>query len=99
MKYNFENFVSDLTEIILLCEIELDKWENGIEGQGSIEQLKMIIFEFQELLDYAKKGRIYEKYPKRALSAAYFVVDSWDYNAEVSLKIMRLQENFRKLKK
>lgn len=99
MKYTIENLKSDVVELLSLCKNELANLKKGLEGQGNIEQFETyIIPQFEELLKYAdQSGFDFQKF-RESFAAPYFVVDSWDYHAEISLKIMDLNANLKKLR-
>ena len=98
--YNLNDLKKDLVELIEICKIELQNRKNGIEGDFSVIQLeRAIIPELKELLEYADRGVVYQKYPNKTLNSTRILIDSWSLNPppEMSVKIMQLQEKFRKL--
>ena len=101
MIYLKEDFIDDVNEFLALCEQEVEKRKQGIDGEATLEQLtEMIIPEMKELLINIEKRLLPTKSKRYLVSFAYaFKVWSWDmrYPTELYMKLNDLDNHYSML--
>ena len=94
---NIDIFIRKLQDIVELVTLECDLIDAGRASKWDRDQLDGIVLpEINELLAYARKGKVFFKYGKRQrlLESSYVMTDSLEnlYNTILGKKIVELQD-------
>lgn len=94
---NIDIFIRKLQDIVELVTLECDLIDAGRASKWDRDRLDGIVLpEINELLAYARKGKVFFKYGKRQclLESSYVMTDSLEnlYNTILGKKIVELQD-------
>lgn len=94
--YNTSNLINDLLVLIPEIEEKLTHRMNGVDGDGSVKQLKLIRDELIQILEFAKKDQIPVK-SMRYTAFSRFVADEWSIDSVLGKKLCLFAEKYRRL--
>ena len=92
-----EKFKHDILKTIQICNGEIQKRKEGVEGESSIDQMEKIILpELKKLLVLLEKNQLPDKKDRYLVSFANaFTVWGWNMQAPTKLFLLLTQLNSR----
>ncbi len=79
-----------IDEVTLDINSEIKSHEDGIGTEGTISQLKTMLSEIEKMKLFMNPKEFTPYYP-------IAIVDSWNYNSKLGLKLLDLAEKYKKL--
>ncbi|BBW96525.1 hypothetical protein ACPVTF_07695 [Geobacillus icigianus] len=95
MTYQVNDLIRDIDSIIPEVEKELLNRKNGIEGDGSVQQLELIKKELEQIKSYALTNNLPSK-EKRFTSFSRYVIDEWSYNSTLGQRLCELADKYKR---
>lgn len=95
MKYNLNDFVTEIDALFSEVEQELANRMKGIEGDGTIEQLVLIINEMKQIRKLAASNKL-PPIGERYTAFTWYIVDSWNNDSILGERLCELANNYRK---
>lgn len=95
MPYQVTDLIRDIDAIIPEIEREELNRKNGIEGDGSIQQLEFIRDELEQIKDYALANNLPSK-EKRYTAFSRYVVDEWDAKSNLGQRLCELADKYKR---
>ncbi len=89
------DFIREINAIIPELEIELLVRKNGIQGNGSVQQLEYIRDELEQLKSYALTNNLPSK-EKRYTAFSRYVVDEWDVTSILGQRLCDLADKYKR---
>lgn len=97
MNYSSSDLVNELQVLIPDLEEELKQRINGVQGDGSVMQLELILKELIQMLEFAKLDEIPLK-GMRYTAFSRFVVDEWSIDSTLGKRLCTLAGRYKRMK-
>jgi hypothetical protein len=93
---NHNKFIKEIKQTIDEVKIVLEKRQKGIQGDGSIDQLQMILQNLERIMYEVISGNVPPKI-NRMSSMGWFITDSWSLSSPLGEKIIEIEHKYKEL--